>query len=110
MGCKWCGPDTGCGVGGIRREPECADFPEPLIGGIRLTPIPPYRATALLRRIQRELQLGQAAVEAAPAHQIGVPAFLDDAAVVHHQNATGALHGGEAMGDDEGGATLREAL
>ena len=30
-----------------------------------------------------------------------MPAFLDDAALVHHEDAVRLLHGGEAMGDDQ---------
>src|SRR5205085_2889654 len=64
----------------------------------------------LLRGVQGKLQLGQPAVQAASAHQIAVPPLLDDTALVHHENARGALHRGKTMGDNQGGAVLHDAL
>src|ERR1700704_2278751 len=63
----------------------------------------------LLRSVQSKLQLGEPAVKAAFAHEFRVPALLDDSALVQHQDAGGALHRGEPVGDDEGRAALRQA-
>ncbi len=37
-------------------------------------------------------------------------AYLDNAAVLHHYDAVGLLHCGQAVGDDEGGAALHGTL
>ena len=37
-------------------------------------------------------------------------AALDDVPSVHHQNLVGVHHGGQAVGDDQGGLVLRDAL
>ncbi|MNL16958.1 hypothetical protein D3C87_1380240 [compost metagenome] len=37
-------------------------------------------------------------------------AFLDDTALIHHQNAVGLQHGGEAMGNDDGGAGFHQLI
>src|SRR3546814_12921136 len=51
-----------------------------------------------------ELQGVEPRVVAAARQQLGVAALLDDAPVVHHVDDVGRDHGGEAVGDDEGGA------
>jgi hypothetical protein len=56
------------------------------------------------------LQLGETGIEAALTQQLGVRAFLDDAALVHDQDAAGLLDRGQAMGDDEGRAPAHDAL
>ena len=50
-----------------------------------------------------ELQRRQPRVEAAASHQLVVAALLDHPAFVHHHDAVGFQHGGEAM---EGHTTL----
>ena len=64
----------------------------------------------LLRGIERELQFGETSVQSAAAQEVGVAALLDDAAGFQHKNAVGALHGGEAVGDDERGAPPGQRL
>ena len=51
-----------------------------------------------------ELQRGQVGVDASQRHQRGMRAHLDDLAVFHDDNAVGALHGRQAVRDDDGGA------
>ena len=48
----------------------------------------------------------QVGVEAAAREQLGVPARLDDAAVVEHDDEVGLTDGREAVGDDDRGAAL----
>ena len=48
------------------------------------------------------------AVETALAQQLVVPAALDDAAALQHQDLVGRLHGAQPLGDDEGRAALHE--
>ena len=67
-------------------------------------------AGRLLGRVQCELQLGQPAVQPALADQVGMAALLDDAAVVHDQDARGALHGRQSVGDDDRGAVGHHPL
>ena len=42
--------------------------------------------------------------------QLSVRAALDDAPGIHHQNLMRVHHGGQAVGDDQGGLVLRHAL
>ena len=42
------------------------------------------------------------------AQELVVGAFLDDAAFVEHGDPMGEAHGGQAVGDQDDGATLRE--
>ena len=53
-----------------------------------------------------ELQGGEIRVQPATGHEFSMCAHVDDASAVHHHDAVGALHSGESMGDDEGGAPL----
>ena len=57
-----------------------------------------------------ELQRGQPGVEAALADELIVPALGDDAALLHDDDAVGAQHRGEAMGDHQGGAAGGKVL
>src|SRR6185503_4157861 len=57
------------------------------------------------RRRAEELQAGEARVQAALAHQLGVGALRDDRAALEHDDAVGVLHGREAVRDDERGAS-----
>ena len=43
-----------------------------------------------------------------PGHQLVVAPQLGDAAVVDHDDAVGVAHGREAVGDDEGGASVHQ--
>ena len=61
-------------------------------------------------RLGGELELGEASVEAASGAQSVVAAFLDDAAFAHHDDAVRGADGGEAVGNDEGGAVLEQPL
>ena len=45
----------------------------------------------------------QTRIGAAAGDQVGVTAFLDDAAVLEHQDAVGRTDGRQAVGDDDGG-------
>src|SRR5262245_40436887 len=56
--------------------------------------------------IRVELHRCQARVQPAAGHQLGMRAAVDDAAGLEHDDAVGALHGGQAMGDHESGAVL----
>ena len=47
---------------------------------------------------------------AAALHQFVVRPGLDDASVVEHQNARRIAHGGEPVGDDEGGAAFHHLI
>src|SRR5262245_4459157 len=60
-------------------------------------------------RLGAELQLAEARVEAALAHERGVRAFLVDAPVVEDQDAVGALDRGQAMGDGDARAAGEQA-
>jgi hypothetical protein len=44
------------------------------------------------------------------AHQFLVGAGLDNPPVTKHQDQVGALHGGDPMSDDEGGAVAPQLL
>src|SRR5437762_3478145 len=50
------------------------------------------------------LQVEHGAVATAVSHQLVVGAELDDLAVLEHADAVGMPHGGEAVGDEDGGA------
>src|ERR1700677_2790827 len=51
-----------------------------------------------------ELQLRQARVETVGRDETLVRSFLDDTALVQHQDAIAGQHGRQAMGDDQRGA------
>src|SRR5262245_32857013 len=55
-----------------------------------------------------ELAVVEVGVEATLRQQFFVPALLDDAAVVHHQDAVGVTDGREPVRDDEAGATTHQ--
>ena len=55
-----------------------------------------------------ELQRGEPGVEAAASDEIGMGTAVGDAALIEHQDAAGALHGGEAMGDHDTLALLAQ--
>ena len=57
-----------------------------------------------------ELQRGELGVEPAVGEQAVVGALLDDAALIHDQDAVGGADRGEAVGDDEGGAPLHQPV
>ena len=48
------------------------------------------------------------AVQAAACHQRVMAAGRDDPAVLQHDDPVGAADGGQAVGDDQGGATLQQ--
>ena len=52
----------------------------------------------------------QAVIGAAARHQLGVAAGLGDAAFVDHQNAVGVDHAGQAVGEDQRGASPHQAV
>jgi hypothetical protein len=52
----------------------------------------------------------QAGVKAVSGQQFGVMADFNDVAPVEDNDAIGVFNGGQAMGDDEGGATLTEDI
>ena len=63
------------------------------------------------RRIQRELVLGVAAIEAARTlEELVVAALLDDAAVVEHDHPVRMFDRREPVGNDQRGATLEQSL
>src|SRR5258706_554480 len=57
-----------------------------------------------------ELQVVEAPVEAVGPQQVVVTAALDDAPLRQHHDEISVLHRGQAVGDDEHGAMLHEAL
>lgn len=57
-----------------------------------------------------ELQTRQPGVKPALIAQIGGCADFDDAALFQHDDAIGFLHGGEAVGDDESGASFHRGV
>src|SRR5690554_4888006 len=69
------------------------------------------RASALPRLLfHRELPLVEVGVQPAGLQQLLVRAALHDAAGIYHQDLVRPLHGGEAVGYDEGGAPPHEDL
>ena len=56
------------------------------------------------------LRAHQPAIGAVAADQLGVPAGLDDAPLVEHQDAVGADHARQPMRQDQGRASGREAV
>src|ERR1043166_8190800 len=56
----------------------------------------------------QELGIGQRREGAATRNQLVEVAGLDNAAVVEHQNPRGVAHGGQPVGDHEGGALLHQ--
>lgn len=60
----------------------------------------PYRHSAL----NVELKLRQPRIEPARADQRIVATFLDDPAVIHHDDAISGADGREAVGDDDRGS------
>jgi hypothetical protein len=65
-----------------------------------------HRAQLLLLLLQRP----QVRVDAAAREQLGVRAALHDAALLQDQDLVGAHDRGEAVGDDQGGAVLGDAV
>ena len=65
---------------------------------------------SVLRLIQFESAGVELVVGALLGDQILVGATLDDAAVIQHHNAIGIAHGGEAVGNDEGGSALHQRV
>src|SRR6185369_8269295 len=57
-----------------------------------------------------ELEPRQPRIEAARGAEAVVIALLDDAAMVHHQDAVGGADGGEAVGDDDRRPPLEQPL
>src|SRR5688500_7471005 len=57
-----------------------------------------------------ELELVEAVVDAAPGEQLLVGAQLAHLALVQHQDAVGAMDGGQAVGDDDRGAAGEQPL
>ena len=57
-----------------------------------------------------ELQCGQPCVELVGAHEFGMRALRDDAAVVHDDDAVGLQHRREPMRDDDRRAPLHQAI
>ena len=57
-----------------------------------------------------ELQIIQPAIGAGMCHQAFVRALVGDHAVFQHQDAVGAAHGRQAMGDHEHGAAGHQVL
>src|SRR4051812_35686589 len=51
----------------------------------------------------------QAVVQALAREELAMRALLDDAAVLEHDDAVGAAHGGEAMRNHEAGAAVQRA-
>ena len=49
-------------------------------------------------------------VEAAPSHEGGVSALLDDPPLVQDENAVGPLHGRQAVGDQDGGPSSHQPV
>src|SRR5262245_13210453 len=90
--------------------------------GLRNTLRPPPRIPAFSARFRGtrtagempltvlELQLGKSRVEAAGSGECLVSAFLDDAALVHDQDAVAGEDGCEPMRDHERGALGHQAL
>ena len=68
----------------------------------------PEAASASLSRAAR-LDLPHFRIAAAGAHQFGMGATLDDAAMVHDRDLVRMHHGGEAVRDQQRGAVLRQA-
>src|SRR5205085_5217439 len=78
--------------------------------GVRFR-LPPSRPSAK-RRASRgdalELQPRQTRVQPPGATQTVMRALLDDPAMIHDDAPVGGANGGEAVGDDEGGAALHQ--
>ena len=55
-----------------------------------------------------ELQACQFSVQSVFGQQLCMRALGDDAALVHHHDAVGLEHGGQAVGDDQRGATRHQ--
>ena len=56
------------------------------------------------------LHLRQIVIQPAPFHQFGVRAALDDASLIEHHDQIGITHGCQPVSDDEGCATVEDAL
>ena len=56
------------------------------------------------------MHINQAAIEAVLCNELVVGAALDDNAVVHDDNEVGMADGGEAVGNDDAGASLHELV
>ena len=61
-------------------------------------------------RVCAKLLPHQARIEPAARHEFLMSAGLRDAALAQHQDAVGVSHRGQAMGDDEAGAVVHQAL
>ena len=57
-----------------------------------------------------ELQPCQFRIQPTLGQQTLMCALRHDSAAIEHHDAVGALHGGEAVGDDQGGAAFFEAF
>src|SRR5688572_7121217 len=57
-----------------------------------------------------ELQLGETGIDAAPGYQAFMRAFLDDAAVIHDEDAVGAKHRRQPVRYDDGGAAQHQSF
>ena len=67
---------------------------------------PPSRADAALLGLLGELGVDEVTVEAGLGHEGFVRPDLYDLALVHSDGLVRAFHGGQAMGDDDGGPVL----
>ena len=54
------------------------------------------------------LSCEQVGIESAARHQIFVAALLDDAALVQDDDVVGLAQGGDAVGDEDGGAVFHD--
>src|SRR5690606_3562940 len=75
-------------------------------GGCGRAPVVRVRRGAVVH----ELELVEAGVEAAALEELVVRALLAQLAAVEDEDAVGVLDGGEAMGDDDGGAAAHEGV
>src|SRR5690606_11458876 len=62
----------------------------------------------LYRRLDGELGGIETRIGAVPGQQLGMAALFDKAALIQHEDHVGINHGRQAMGDDEGRATLHQ--
>lgn len=66
--------------------------------------------TIRLYRLHFELAIIQLGIEAILLQQVFVAALFDNVALAHHQNQISVTDGGKAVGNDEAGATLHQAV
>src|SRR3712207_1208427 len=64
----------------------------------------------LMMRFRCELEPCEPRIQAALAEQRLVGSLLDNPGLVHDEDPVGGAHGGEAVGDDEGGAAFHEPV